>query len=137
MFIAGADQDRDDLVSQALKIGYEQLAGELTDGMTAWRAAGHAERRINVVDAIEPSGATVLDVRQTAEFSAGHVPGAVHVELGSLAGYRDLPAGPLTVMCEHGPRAMSGASLLERGGRDDLSVLVGTPGEWRAAPTIS
>ena len=44
MFVVGADQDRDDLVSQALKIGYEKLAGELTGGMAAWRAAGNRLR---------------------------------------------------------------------------------------------
>jgi hypothetical protein len=30
-------------------------------------------------------------------------------------------------MCEHGERAMSGASILEEAGRRDLSVVVGGP----------
>jgi hydroxyacylglutathione hydrolase len=40
VFVVDPDQDRRDLVRQALKIGYERLAGELAGGMAAWRAAG-------------------------------------------------------------------------------------------------
>lgn len=137
VFIAGADQDRDDLVSQALKIGYEKLAGELTNGMASWRMAGYSERRIELVRAVEPSASSLVDVRQTAEFIAGHIPGAVHVELGSLPTCHHLPDGPLTLMCEHGSRAMTGASVLERAGHRELSVLVGGPHESRSVPTIS
>jgi hydroxyacylglutathione hydrolase len=44
------------------------------------------------------------------------------------------------VMCGHGERAMTGASVLERAGRDDLAVLAGGPTAWatasgRALPT--
>ncbi|MCU1447943.1 MAG: hypothetical protein JWP02_113 [Acidimicrobiales bacterium] len=77
-FILGADQDRDDLVWQCLKVGYEQLAGELAGGMPAWSAAGLDERRIMLVDP-EQVGAHVLDVWQQTEFASGHLPGAVHV----------------------------------------------------------
>jgi hydroxyacylglutathione hydrolase len=41
------------------------------------------------------------------------------------------------VMCGHGERATTGASLLERAGHRDVSVLVGGPDEWasvRGAP---
>ena len=76
---------------------------------------------------------SVLDVRQRDEFLAGHVPGARNVELGALTGVDDLPAGHLTVMCGHGERAMTGASVLEHAGRDDLAVLLGGPEDWAAA----
>jgi rhodanese-related sulfurtransferase len=56
----------------------------------------------------------------------------VNVELGSLAQRVHLPDGPLTIMCEHGSRAMTGASLMERFGRRDLTVLAGGPSEWSA-----
>ena len=48
VFVVDADQDREDLVRQCLKIGYERLAGELAGGMAAWRAAGLAERRLEL-----------------------------------------------------------------------------------------
>jgi rhodanese-related sulfurtransferase len=79
----------------------------------------------------------ILDVRQAAEFAAGHLPGAVHVELGRLGAdgpeAADLPAGPLTVNCGHGERAMTAASVLAAAGRRDLSVLIGGPDDWAAA----
>jgi rhodanese-related sulfurtransferase len=73
-----------------------------------------------------------LDIRQNDEYAASRLPGAIHIELGSLeraAG--ELPAGPLMTYCGHGERAMMGASLLERAGRKDLAVLDGGIGAWQ------
>jgi glyoxylase-like metal-dependent hydrolase (beta-lactamase superfamily II)/rhodanese-related sulfurtransferase len=131
--VLNADQDRGDLVRQCLKVGYERLAGELAGGMKAWRSAGLPEVRIEIAEvANQPSG-TVLDVRQQGEFAAGHLPGARHVELGVLASGDELPMGPLAVMCAHGERAMTAASLLQRAGRGDLTVLVGGADDWARA----
>jgi rhodanese-related sulfurtransferase len=72
-------------------------------------------------------------VRQRAEFSRGHIPGALHIELGSLpAGPADPRAADATVMCGHGERAMSAASLLERAGGNP-SVYLGGPRDWSRA----
>ena len=54
------------------------------------------------------------------------------LELGALPEAASLPSDPLTVMCGHGERAMTGASILERSGREDLAVLVGGPADWAA-----
>jgi glyoxylase-like metal-dependent hydrolase (beta-lactamase superfamily II)/rhodanese-related sulfurtransferase len=132
--ILDADQDRDDLVQQALKVGYEHLVGELDGGVAAWRAAGFQEQRLSLVDVRDLPEVPLLDVRQDAEYRVGHVPGAVSVELGSLAAAIDLEPGPLAVMCGHGERAMTGASVLERTGRTGLSVVVGGPDDWAAMP---
>jgi hydroxyacylglutathione hydrolase len=127
------DQDHEDLVRQCLKVGYERLEGELAGGMAAWRSAGLPEARVGLAEVADQAGGTVLDVRQQAEFTSGHLPGARHVELGALAGAEELPAGPLAVMCGHGERAMTGASLLQRAGRGDLTVLVGGADDWSEA----
>jgi len=75
----------------------------------------------------------VVDVRQRNDFSSGHVPGAISMELGDTADQvSTLPAGPLTVMCGHGERAMSAASILAGRGRTDVAVLVGGPAELAA-----
>jgi glyoxylase-like metal-dependent hydrolase (beta-lactamase superfamily II)/rhodanese-related sulfurtransferase len=127
------DQDCGDLVRQARKVGYERLAGELAGGMAAWQAAGLpiAQIPLGGVDSIE--GRWVLDVRQDAEFAAGHVPGAVHVELGALTDPADLPPGPVAVVCGHGERAMTAASLLARRGRHGISVIAGGTSAWADA----
>ncbi|HET6874111.1 MAG TPA: rhodanese-like domain-containing protein, partial [Acidimicrobiales bacterium] len=129
VFVLGAGQSRREVVRQALKVGYDNLAGELAGGARAWEAAGLPVRRLRLVDIASVSG-PVLDVRQDAEFAAGHLPGALHVELGSVAA-ASLGPGPLTVMCGHGERAMSAASLLAaRDGAADVAVAVGGPGDW-------
>ena len=131
VFVVDDDQDRADLVRQCLTIGYEHLAGELAGGLDAWAADG---RPMAVIPLVDPSGLDrrgVLDVRQTAEYVAGHLPHAVHVELGSLPARVDaVPDGPITLMCGHGERAMTGASLLAAAGRHDISVMVGGPDDW-------
>lgn len=134
VFVVDPDQDRADLVRQALKVGYQHLAGELTGGVAAWKAAGKPVGQIPLVPGAEVVG-PVLDVRQAAEFEEGHVPGARHVELGALPlKIADLDdGGSLTVMCGHGERAMTGASLLARAGRSQVAVAVGGPDDWAAA----
>src|SRR5216683_1824122 len=132
VFILAPGQDRADAVRQALKIGYENLAGELAGGTAAWEAAGYPLRRIPLVPASDAAG-LVLDVRQDAEFAAGHLPGAHHIELGSLAGAAPLERGPVTLMCGHGERAMTAASVLAAAGHHDLAVAVGGPADWAAA----
>lgn len=133
VFVAGAGQDRDDLVRQCLAIGYERLAGVLAGGIEAWRGAGRPVATVALVGPDEAEG-TIVDVRQRNEFASGHVPGALGVELGETAALAaTLPPGPLTVMCGHGERAMSAASILAAHGRADVSVLVGGPADVAAA----
>ena len=130
VFVLDDTQDRAGLVRQALKIGYENLAGELAGGMAAWTGP---TRHIGLTGAGQISG-PVLDIRQDAEYGAGHIPGAAHVELGALAtAEAPIGPGPLTVMCGHGERAMTAASLLAAAGHSDLTVAVGGPADWAAA----
>jgi hydroxyacylglutathione hydrolase len=137
-FVLDEDQDRGELARQCRTIGYDHLLGELAGGMAAWRAAGLPQAQLPLVQAeqLGDQPALVLDVRQASEVADGHLPGAVAVELGALAGDRlpaELPEGPATVMCAHGERAMTAASLLERAGRRDLRVALGGPEDWRRA----
>ncbi|HWH27817.1 MAG TPA: rhodanese-like domain-containing protein, partial [Mycobacteriales bacterium] len=125
------DQDGAEIVWQARKIGYDRLLGELAGGLAAWQQSGRATTSTVVVGARALDGRRVLDVRQRSEFTAGRVAGAGNAELGRLA-EGDLPALPdgAAVMCGHGERAMTAASLLERAGRRDVAVVVGGPEDW-------
>lgn len=134
MFVLGPEQDPSDLVMQCLKIGYEHLAGQLDGGMAAWRAASIPVSTIDLRQVGDDLGFMPLDVRQASEWSAGHLPGAQHLELGSLPALaRTLRAGPLTIYCGHGERAMTAASLLKAQGRENLAVLDGGFEVWSEA----
>jgi rhodanese-related sulfurtransferase len=126
--------DRADLVRQCLTIGHDAILGELDGGLASWVAAGLEVGSIPLVDPSAVAG-TVVDVRQDTEWAGGHLPGALHLELGELAD-TTLPDGPMTFMCGHGERAMTGASLLAAAGDRDLSVLVGGPDDWHEATGI-
>jgi hydroxyacylglutathione hydrolase len=138
VFVLDDDQDRGGLARQCRSIGYDHLLGELAGGMTAWQVAGLPQAQLPVVEAgrLGDQPGPVLDVRQASEVAGGHLPGAVAVELGALAGGRppaQLPEEPVTVMCAHGERATTAASLLARSGRKDLRVARGGPHDWQRA----
>ncbi len=132
-FVVNDDQDLSEIVWQAYKIGYERLAGRLAGGMDTWLADGNAQATTAFLTADRAAGRPYVDVRQEAEFAAGHVSDAVHIELGALnESAADAPAGPV-VACGHGERAMTAASLLERAGHTDIAVLDGGPDDYTAA----
>jgi glyoxylase-like metal-dependent hydrolase (beta-lactamase superfamily II) len=133
--VRNEDQDLAELIWQSLNIGVERLVGELAGGTDAWAAAGEPTSTTRLLGPAEiDEHRRVIDVRQGAEFTAGHLPGAVHVELGSLAqAAAVLPDEPIVVMCGHGERAAGAASLLERAGHRDVAVLEGGPDDWSDA----
>jgi glyoxylase-like metal-dependent hydrolase (beta-lactamase superfamily II)/rhodanese-related sulfurtransferase len=131
VFVAESGQDRAELVRQTRNIGYEALLGELDGGMETWRASGRQVETTRVTPVLRYEG-TIVDVRQRNEYAAGHIPGAISAELGALTP-EDLPPGPAAVMCGHGERALTGASLLARAGRRDVDVLTGGPEDWARA----
>jgi rhodanese-related sulfurtransferase len=134
VIVRNPDQDPDDILWPALKVGYSSIVGELTGGTAAWVGAGGRLSTMGLVGAGRVEATNVVDVRQRSEHAAGHLPGAHLIELGALAErVDDVPDGPTTVMCEHGERSATAASLLERAGRTDLSIMVGGPDDWAAA----
>jgi len=128
LFVLDDDQDRADLVRQCLDVGLERLAGELDGGLTAWT---HSGRPIETIPVVGPDrfAPTLIDVRQANEFDGGHVPGAVNVEVAAVSATA-LSASPITVMCGHGERAMTAASLLVSAGHHGVSVFDGGPDSW-------
>jgi hydroxyacylglutathione hydrolase len=133
IFVLEAGQDAADLVRQARTIGYDQLVGAVVGGVDAWRAAGLPVTSTEVIEAARVDR-PVLDVRQDDEVATGHLPGALHVELGNIAAAAEtLREGELAAMCGHGERAATAASLLEAAGRRGVAVVIGGPDDWRVA----
>jgi rhodanese-related sulfurtransferase len=115
----------------AFAIGFEQIGGELAGGVAGWTADGGDLRHNRLLSPEEVDAGSVVDVRQDSEFEAAHIPGSRHVELGDLPRrLAELPTVPTAVMCGHGDRATTAASLLERAGHQDVAVVVGGPDDW-------
>jgi glyoxylase-like metal-dependent hydrolase (beta-lactamase superfamily II)/rhodanese-related sulfurtransferase len=122
-FVLPDDLTPNEVVEEALLVGYERFAGVLAGGVRAWRVAGlpvtgYEEVEPSAVPALRDEGALVLDVREPTEFEEGHVEGAVHVPLGALP--RRLDALPrdhrILVYCSGGDRSATAVSVLERHG---------------------
>ncbi len=76
-------------------------------------------------------GATVIDVREPVEYSAGHIPGAVSFPMGRLSsrlGEIDRER-PVCVVCASGNRSSVMTDLLVAAGFDAVNVIGGT-GAW-------
>jgi len=131
VFVLDPDQDRADLVRQCLDVGQEHLVGELAGGIDAWTESGRPLGTVPLVEPTRMSG-QVIDVRQANEYASGHLPGALNIELGAIADTQ-LTAEQMTVMCGHGERAMTAASILTAHGKSGVVVLDGGPDSWAEA----
>jgi hydroxyacylglutathione hydrolase len=126
---------------QLLRIGYDLPRGWLAGGMLAWRTAG---KDIDVLpqwtvrelrDAIEQErDLFVLDVRQPAEWSAGHIPGAVHITGAEMTRRVDeIPKDrPVAAICGSGYRSSVVASVLKANGHPRVANVLGGMTGWQA-----
>ena len=130
VFVLDPDQDERELVRQALNVGHEAIVGRLD--LAAWTAAGEPLVTVPVLSSSEiPLDAPVVDVRQRSEWDAGHVPGAIHVELGEVGAHSPVPGGAV-IHCGHGQRAMTAASVFRRQGIASIAVTTAGPQEIAA-----
>ncbi|MFO8132818.1 MAG: MBL fold metallo-hydrolase [Thermoplasmatota archaeon] len=134
--------DDDDVALRSLvRLGYDDLA-ELQGGIGAWQQSGQPVGHIDVWHAgrlhkqLDDDGVFILDVRTGRSRSEhGHIPGSEHVYLGDLPDrLGDLPSGgTIVVYCDAGYKTGTAASLLMRGGFDDVVELVGGIAAWKQA----
>ncbi|WP_261717650.1 rhodanese-like domain-containing protein [Streptomyces sp. FZ201] len=93
--------------------------------------------RITVQEAAELTRdggpALLVDVRETDEWQAGHVPWALHLPLGALPQLPPEAQGrPLLLICRSGNRSQWAADLLTGLGVDAVDVIGGMT-EWARA----
>jgi rhodanese-related sulfurtransferase len=132
----------EEAVRQLVRIGYDELPGYLADGMPSWERSGLPIARLPVLTIAQVrerlkrgQSLVVLDVRQDAEWVAGHIGGARHVEAGALAAHDpSLPhTAPIAVHCGHEQRSATALSVLERHGYTNLHLIEGGWSAWQAA----
>lgn len=74
---------------------------------------------MNLKDLINDPNATLIDVRETWEFSMGHVPGSVNIPLGEVFYKLDTlksMSKPLILFCVSGNRSGQAAAFLQAQG---------------------
>jgi rhodanese-related sulfurtransferase len=90
-----------------------------------------ATLKINREDAI------VLDVRESSEWSAGHIPNARHITLGQLekrlSEIEKFKAKPIIVCCATGNRSTSACKTLKQAGFEQVFNLGGGIASWQDA----
>lgn len=78
--------------------------------------------------------ALVLDVRETGEWSSGHIIGARHIALAQLdkrmSELEKFKARPIIVCCASGNRSSSACGQLKKGGFEKVFGLAGGISSW-------
>jgi rhodanese-related sulfurtransferase len=94
---------------------------------------------VNAADV--PADAHLLDVREDAEWAAGHPPGAHHLPMMQIpARLAEVPTeGDLVVVCRVGARSAQVVAYLRAAGWDDVRNLEGGLMAWERAgrPLVS
>ena len=103
-------------------------AGNVLDGLVRFRTVKE------VREGLENGSLYVLDVRENVEREAWALPGSLHIPMGELRGrLGELPRDrEICVLCAAGVRAYSAARILNGSGFDDVTVLEGGAGFYRA-----
>jgi len=117
-------------------IGLAAVSG----GMLLWQTFNGAG------DAMTPAAATllmnredavVLDVRETGEWSSGHIAGARHIALGQLgkrmSEIEKFKTRPIIVCCASGNRSSSACGQLKKAGFEKVFNLSGGMSAWLEA----
>jgi hydroxyacylglutathione hydrolase len=138
--IAATQSDAARAAREMAKIGLDRVAGWFAaESLVAWADAGGEVERVTQATSsglaarITSGEVTVVDVRRESEWAHGHLPGALHIPLGTLAGrIGEIPRGqPVVVQCQGGTRSAMAASVLLSHGVRDVINLRGGYEEWR------
>jgi len=112
------------------------VSGGMLIFMTAVGTAGG----VSVTEAtllINREDALVLDVRESGEWSAGHIPAARHIAVGQiekrLSEIDKYKEKPVIVCCASGNRSSSAAAALRKAGFQKVFNLSGGIGAWKEA----
>lgn len=139
VLVGGTPAQHREAQRQLLRIGFDNMVGELDGGMDAWRTNGRELSTFETVDVedmaqwvLSAEPMTVVDSRDEHEWCVGHVPGAVHIYVPDIPHRaHELPReAPVAVHCGSGYRAAIAASLLEQAGMQRIVHVNGEYSDW-------
>ena len=125
-----------------LRMDYVQIAGHLAGGMLAWHMAGRESDSVAMVTVQElcrrldaGEAPWLLDVRSPEELERqGRIPGAHSIHITQLPAHLvEVPREqPVYIFCGSGLRSTIAASLLQREGWDNETVVLGGFAGWQS-----
>jgi hydroxyacylglutathione hydrolase len=141
IIVAERQQEVDTAVRYLIRIGYEDLLGHLGHGMESWIKGGNvasaiAASTVHEVRRRQLAGDNMLlvDLRDRRELDAGVIPGAMLLHLGKLIERSpELPTDrEIVLFCGSGYRGGIAASMLRNSGINNVRIMLGGFGSWRA-----
>ncbi|MBS2035749.1 MBL fold metallo-hydrolase [bacterium] len=129
------EHERENVLRYLRRTGLAQFAGYLEGGMSKWSNAGLPLQQIpqRSVQQLREAGNNLqlIDVRSSAEYERGYIPGCIHIPLPRLQDqmHRLNPEVATAVYCGAGYRASLASSLLRRQGFKNVNNI---PGSWKA-----
>lgn len=90
---------------------------------------------VKTAESMVSQGATLVDVRESQEFAAVHIPGSINVPLSRIA-HGPLPAEvkkPIIFFCQSGARTRFNAGTLDQVGGEGACIMEGGIMAWHAA----
>ncbi len=133
--VAATDDDAREAQRALASIGLDAVSGYVTASAVTGEAVRQARTGdVNDAAAMRAEGRRIIDLREANEFDAGHIPGAEHHALGTVATtLASLDRStPLAIHCQAGTRSAIGASVLERMGFSDVIDLSGGYSSYKA-----
>ncbi len=133
--ICGA-HEIDEITRKMMRIGLDNLVGYFTD-IDGW-IEEHPMQRLDHIEpreletVLQKNNAVVVDVRGINEYNAGHIKGALHIQLGDLPNrLNELDKDKNIIMhCAGGDRSSTACSILQKHGFKNVINLAGGYGAW-------
>jgi hydroxyacylglutathione hydrolase len=132
----------DEAVRDLAMIGLDRVAGCFSTAVVqTWIDTNRAGQGVpeiapdQLTSLMAGEAVELIDVRNSSEFEAGHIPGSRNFPLGRLPEMLDrIPRDrPLVVFCQTGGRAAVAIGVLQAAGFDDVGHLTGDYAGWREA----
>ena len=113
----------------------------ISGGMLLWpMISGGGAQNLSPAEAtllMNREDALVLDVRESGEWSSGHIPGARHITLAQLdkrmSEIEKFKDRPIIICCASGNRSSSACGQLKKGGFEKVFNLSGGISAWLGA----
>lgn len=122
----------EETVLRLARIGYENVKGILSGGISTWISSGKPVLETHCITALEftnnlASTDNILDVRNMSEFQSGIVENSILLTLSDLQKEMHTlnPQKHYTVFCGGGYRSMMAISILEKNGFSNLTNVLG------------